>query len=248
MTTHIYFLFTWHVHRGTVSLGTQGRAAPGWWILVVSGDERGELVNQERVFKISIQWHVISPLHWMAKASHIVTPDLHVSGRFYSISWNVCVCVCVWVCALSCWVSHVRLFATLWTVALQAPLSMAFPGKDTGMGGHFLLQGLFPTQGLNLLSCISCTARWILYDCATWEVLFHGNTSQITCPCLLPVGGEVQSFFRDSSKYFEEYNLPSTKQNQKNKTKTQCGGLHNAEMWESNPVCNFFKKRNNFPL
>lgn len=98
MTTHIYFLFTWHVHRGTVSLGTQGRAAPGWWILVVSGDERGELGNQERVFKISIQWHVISPLHWMAKASHIVTPDLHVSGRFYSISWNVCMCVCVWVC------------------------------------------------------------------------------------------------------------------------------------------------------
>ena len=25
-----------------------------------------------------------------------------------------------------------------------------FPGKDTGVGCHFLLQGLFPTQGLNL--------------------------------------------------------------------------------------------------
>ena len=25
-----------------------------------------------------------------------------------------------------------------------------FPGKNTGMGWHFLLQGLFPTQGLNL--------------------------------------------------------------------------------------------------
>ena len=95
MTTHICFLFTWHVHRGTVSLGTQGRAAPGWWILGISGDESGQLVNQEWVFKISIQWHVISPLHWMVKASHIVTPDLHVSGRFYSISWTVCVCACV---------------------------------------------------------------------------------------------------------------------------------------------------------
>ena len=31
----------------------------------------------------------------MVKASHIVTPDLHVSGRFYSISWTVCVCACV---------------------------------------------------------------------------------------------------------------------------------------------------------
>ena len=25
-----------------------------------------------------------------------------------------------------------------------------FPGKDTGVGCHFLLQGIFPTQGLNL--------------------------------------------------------------------------------------------------
>ena len=32
-----------------------------------------------------------------------------------------------------------RLFASLWTVARQAPLSMGFPGKDTGVGCHFLL-------------------------------------------------------------------------------------------------------------
>ena len=44
---------------------------------------------------------------------------------------------------LSCF-SHVRLFATLWTVALQAPL-----GKNTRVGGHALLQGIFPTQGSN---------------------------------------------------------------------------------------------------
>ena len=37
-----------------------------------------------------------------------------------------------------------------WTVAHQAPLSMEFPGKNTGMGCHFLLQGIFLTQGLNL--------------------------------------------------------------------------------------------------
>ena len=46
--------------------------------------------------------------------------------------------------------SHVRLFVTPWTVACQAPLSMEFsPGKNTGMGCHFLLQGIFLTQGLN---------------------------------------------------------------------------------------------------
>ena len=37
-----------------------------------------------------------------------------------------------------------------WTVALQAPLSMGFLGKNTGVGCHFLLQGIFQTQGLNL--------------------------------------------------------------------------------------------------
>ena len=28
-----------------------------------------------------------------------------------------------------------------------------FPGKIPGVGCHFLLQGIFPTQGLNLVSC-----------------------------------------------------------------------------------------------
>ena len=40
-------------------------------------------------------------------------------------------------------------FVTPWTVAPQAPLSMGFPRQDTGVGCHFLLQGIFPTQGLN---------------------------------------------------------------------------------------------------
>ena len=45
--------------------------------------------------------------------------------------------------------SFVRLFVTPWTVAHQAPLSMGFPAKNTGMGCHFLLQGIFLTQGSN---------------------------------------------------------------------------------------------------
>ena len=45
--------------------------------------------------------------------------------------------------------SHVRLFATPWTVAYQAPLSMGFPSKNTGVDFHSLLQEIFWTQGLN---------------------------------------------------------------------------------------------------
>ena len=46
--------------------------------------------------------------------------------------------------------SRVQLFAIPWTVAHQAPSSMGFSRKGTGVGCHFLLQGIFLTQGLNL--------------------------------------------------------------------------------------------------
>ena len=47
--------------------------------------------------------------------------------------------------------SHVRLFATPWTAALPgSSVHGDSPGKDTGLGCHFLLQGIFPTQGLKL--------------------------------------------------------------------------------------------------
>ena len=53
------------------------------------------------------------------------------------------------VCVLSHF-SCVRLFETLWTIAHQAPLSMDSPGRNTGVSGHALLQGIFLTQGSNL--------------------------------------------------------------------------------------------------
>ena len=64
----------------------------------------------------------------------------------------VCVCVCVSVCEL---LSHVQVFLTPWMVASQAPPSIESPDKNTGVGCHSLLQGIFLTQGLNpgLLHC-----------------------------------------------------------------------------------------------
>ena len=52
--------------------------------------------------------------------------------------------------------SRVRLFATPWTIQ-----SVQFSRPDTGVGSISLLQGIFPTQGLNpgLPHC-----RWILYQ------------------------------------------------------------------------------------
>ena len=37
------------------------------------------------------------------------------------------------------------------------------PGKNTGVGCHSLLQGIFLTQGLNPRLCVSCIGRRVLY-------------------------------------------------------------------------------------
>ena len=60
-------------------------------------------------------------------------------------------------CVLSCF-SRVQFFATLWTVARQAPLSWDSPGKSTGVRCLALLQGIFLTQGLNL--CLLRLLHW----------------------------------------------------------------------------------------
>ena len=48
-------------------------------------------------------------------------------------------------------VAQLCLFVTPWTVACQDPLLCPWnsPGKNTGVGCHALLQGIFPTQGSN---------------------------------------------------------------------------------------------------
>ena len=45
--------------------------------------------------------------------------------------------------------SCVWLFATPWTVAHQAPTSMEFSRKGTGVGCRYVLQRIFLTQGSN---------------------------------------------------------------------------------------------------
>ena len=66
--------------------------------------------------------------------------------------------LCAWMCLCVCALSHVQFFVTLWTEACQAPLSMEFSGKNTGMGCHFLLQEIFPTQGSH--SHLLCLLHW----------------------------------------------------------------------------------------
>ena len=68
--------------------------------------------------------------------------------------------------------SCVQLFAGLWTVARQAPLSMGLSSKNTGVGSQFLLQGSFPAQRSNPGLLLR---KQILYLWSTREALFYNN-------------------------------------------------------------------------
>ena len=59
--------------------------------------------------------------------------------------------------------SHDKLFVNLWTIADTLLCPWDSLGKNTGVGCHALLQGIFPTQGLNPHLLVSCIGRQILY-------------------------------------------------------------------------------------
>ena len=101
---------------------------------------------------------------WSDLAVAVAATVLNRLSQIHAIQSKDKVCVCM----LSCF-SHAWLFATLWTVACQAPLSMESPGKNTGVGCHALLQGIFLTEGLDP-SLFSCIGRQAFYHLSTiWE-------------------------------------------------------------------------------
>ena len=54
-----------------------------------------------------------------------------------------------------------------------------FPSKNTGVGCHVLLQGIFPTQGLNL-GLLHC--RWILYGLShqgRWRIIYLSTHTRV---------------------------------------------------------------------
>ena len=68
-----------------------------------------------------------------------------------------------------CVLIHVQLFETP-CIRLFCPWD--FPGRNTGVGCYFLLQGIFPTQGWN--QCLLPLLNWqerhdFFTTSATWE-------------------------------------------------------------------------------
>ena len=56
-----------------------------------------------------------------------------------------------------------------------------FQARNIGVGYHFLLQGIFPTQGSN--QHLLCLLHWrhILYHCTTWEAHLDLLLSHFSC-------------------------------------------------------------------
>ena len=73
----------------------------------------------------------------------------------------------------ACMQSHVWLFTT------RLLCSWNFPGKNTEVGCHLLLQGIFPTQGLNL--CVLWPLHWQgdSLPRVTWDILLVIKEIQI---------------------------------------------------------------------
>ena len=65
-----------------------------------------------------------------------------------------------------------QLFATLWAAACLC--SWDPPGKNTGVGSHSLLQGIFPTRGLNL-----CLLHW---QADSLPLSYQGSLTSPPCP------------------------------------------------------------------
>ena len=70
-------------------------------------------------------------------------------------------------CAVLSRFSRVQLVSILWTIAH----GILHTGKNTRRGCHVLLQGIFPTQGLNLRLMSPALAGELFTTSTTWEAL-----------------------------------------------------------------------------
>ena len=75
--------------------------------------------------------------------------------------------------------SPIGFFATLWTVARQASLSAEFSREEYWSGLHFLLQGIFPTQGSNPCLMSPGLAAGFFTTNTTWEARSYLQMSKI---------------------------------------------------------------------
>ena len=101
---------------------------------------------------------------------------LSLVGLFYAqllSSW-------FWVCMCACSVASSRVQCFSDPSRRLCPWN--YPGKNTGMGCHFFLRGIFPTQRLK--RCLPCLLHWqtdSLPQCHTTSLTYYSLCIQV-CP------------------------------------------------------------------
>ena len=112
---------------------------------------------------------------------------------FPSLFIYLCVCVCV--CAHMHTLCHIQLLRPhgLWPTRLLCPWDS--PGKNTGVGCHFILYGIFLTQGLN--PCLLCLLYWQVDSLPLCHSLFSQEQNCFTLLCSLVLYNEVNQWHAD---------------------------------------------------
>ena len=122
---------------------------------------------------------------------------VHAQQRRPSTAINKCVCV---LSHFSC----VRLFATLWTVASQTPLSMGFSRQEYWSESPCPPPGHLPSSRMEPVSLVSSAlAGGFFTTRASWEAHGNNSTSHLLCArgrAQYATGGE----WRNSSRKNEE--------------------------------------------
>ena len=106
--------------------------------------------------------------------------------------------------------SHTAL-VTPWIITHKAPLSLGFPrGKNTGVGLHFLLREIFPTQGSNPCLCIAggFFTDWVTKTTVICLIKLKSSCQLYYSSFIIPQKGHASSpsmclkFLKYVTKYF----------------------------------------------
>ena len=136
----------------------------------------------------------------------------------------MCVCVCVCVCVWAQSLTHVQLFATPWIQATRPLCPWNFPGKNTGVGAHFLLQGVFPTQGLSpsllhLLHWQADSLPLCYLGSLSCNIFFLKSQSHSSVSYPLPVHGIVYEILQ--TRIVECVAVPFSRESSQPRSRTQ---------------------------
>ena len=123
-------------------------------------------------FLLPIKWKGKRDYFWFKECQDIVKERKRILGVIEGTSQesqnNSVVCYIsvlpsdLHACTLSHF-SRVQLFATLWTVARQGPLSMGFTRQENWNGLPCLLWGSSQSRDRTRVSYVSCIDRWVRY-------------------------------------------------------------------------------------